>query len=289
MNQIAAATLHLRVGSTLAMEALSDVGLPGSGTGPGSAVPPRRLRERVVGIVVTRSSVDPVTDIDKVAFILASPALAHQLGPGYRAFDGAFVKLKPGGHGRQHQRRGAGTGPPVPGHRGAGLRGRRAYAGGHDRAGHPARGHRAGHLRAGAGLHRAADRRPGRYPAAAGGGRRQPRARRPGYDPGPAGGGRPDRDGGGRRGRGHPRGRGRGRGVAAHADRGGPARRADPGISADWPVLLVGAATIVVLLTARTVWPAWRLAAVRAAAGREAATGTGRRSRLAGSRGRARR
>ena len=49
-----------------------------------------------MGIVVTRSSVDPVTDNDKVAFILASPALTRQLGPGYRAFDGAFVKLAPG-------------------------------------------------------------------------------------------------------------------------------------------------------------------------------------------------
>jgi ABC-type lipoprotein release transport system permease subunit len=50
----------------------------------------------VVGIIVTRASVDPVTDIDKVPFILASPALWHQLGPGYLAFDGAYVKLRPG-------------------------------------------------------------------------------------------------------------------------------------------------------------------------------------------------
>ena len=96
VDQIAAAALHLRVGSTLAMQALGNAGLPGSGTGPELAVPTRRLRERVVGIVVTRSSVDPVTDTDKVAFIQASPALIRQLGPGYRAFDGAFVKLAPG-------------------------------------------------------------------------------------------------------------------------------------------------------------------------------------------------
>ena len=96
VNQIAAASLHLRVGSTLAMVALPNAGLPGSGTGPGSNVPRRRLTERVVGVIVTRASVDPVTDIDKVPFILASPALWHQLGPGYLAFDGAYVKLRPG-------------------------------------------------------------------------------------------------------------------------------------------------------------------------------------------------
>ncbi len=96
VDQVAAADLHLRVGSTLAMKALPNQGQPGSGTGPGRPVPVRGLHERVVGIVVTRSSVDPVTDNDKVAFILASPALTQQLGPGYRAFDGAFVKLAPG-------------------------------------------------------------------------------------------------------------------------------------------------------------------------------------------------
>ena len=41
----------------------------------------------------------PVTDIDKIPAVLAGPALfhqlVHQLGPGYRAFDGAYVKLRP--------------------------------------------------------------------------------------------------------------------------------------------------------------------------------------------------
>jgi hypothetical protein len=54
----------------------------------------------VAGIVVTRSSVVPVTDIDKLGLILASPALlhqlVHQLGPGIRGFDAAYVKLRPG-------------------------------------------------------------------------------------------------------------------------------------------------------------------------------------------------
>jgi FtsX-like permease family len=96
VDQIAAASLHLHLGSTLVMEALPNAGLPGSGTGPGSDVPVRRLAERVVGIVVTRASVDPVTEIDKVPFILASTALWHRLGHGYLAFDGAYLKLRPG-------------------------------------------------------------------------------------------------------------------------------------------------------------------------------------------------
>ena len=81
-----------------AMEALSNQGQPGSGTGSGPAVPPRRLRERVVGIIVTRSSVDPVTDNDKVAFILASPALTRQLGPGVPGFRRGLREAGPGSH-----------------------------------------------------------------------------------------------------------------------------------------------------------------------------------------------
>jgi hypothetical protein len=50
----------------------------------------------VVGIIVTRSSVAPVTDNDRVPYILASTALWHRLGPRYRGFDGAELKLRPG-------------------------------------------------------------------------------------------------------------------------------------------------------------------------------------------------
>ena len=62
----------------------------------GLAVPTRRLRERVVGIVVTRSSVNPVTDTDKVAFILASPALTRQLAP-VPGFRRGLCEAGPGG------------------------------------------------------------------------------------------------------------------------------------------------------------------------------------------------
>jgi hypothetical protein len=96
VDQIAAARLHLHVGSTLPMMALPNGGLPGSGDSGGKPAALRKLTERVVGIVITRASVDPVTDTDKVPFILASAALWHRIGPGYLAFDGAYVKLRPG-------------------------------------------------------------------------------------------------------------------------------------------------------------------------------------------------
>ena len=92
LDQNGAARLHLHVGSTLPMVALPDTP-PGS---RGNAAGTRKLTERLVGIVVTRSSVDPVTDLDKIPVIFATPALWHRLGPAYRAFDGAYVRLRPG-------------------------------------------------------------------------------------------------------------------------------------------------------------------------------------------------
>ena len=85
IDQIAAQDLHLHVGSRLELGAVV--------SGPG---PIRRLAERVVGIMVTRGSVVPVTSLDKLAFILGSTALVHELGPSYKAFDAAYVKLRPG-------------------------------------------------------------------------------------------------------------------------------------------------------------------------------------------------
>ena len=282
VDQIAAATLHLRVGSTLAMKALPNAGLPGSGTGPGSAVPPRALRERVVGIIVTRDSVDPVTDIDKVAFILASPALAHQLGPGYRAFDGAFVKLGPGATAGRISREAQALARRFPATQGQvyvadestqvatierGIRPealtlaifalalactallivgqaatRLLLAAGADNPVLAALGMTRGQLVAAALIEMVLAGAAGAVLAA---------------------------------------------GVAVAASPLmpiGAARLAepDPGVSADWLVLSAGAAIIVVLLVARTLWPAWRLASVRGTAAREAAAGAGRRSRLAG-------
>jgi hypothetical protein len=94
VDQNGAALLQLHVGSTLMMTAAGNTGPPGAaGSPPGQE---RRLIERVVGIVVTPQSVDPVTDIDKIPLVLATPALWHRLGPAYEAYDAAYVRLRPG-------------------------------------------------------------------------------------------------------------------------------------------------------------------------------------------------
>ena len=72
-----------------------------------------------MGIIVTPSSADPVTDSDRAPFILASPALWRRLGPGYRAFDGTELELRPGASAGHGGRRSAGAGPPVSQHPGS--------------------------------------------------------------------------------------------------------------------------------------------------------------------------
>jgi hypothetical protein len=59
----------------------------------------------VVGIVVTRGSVLPVNELDKVPVILASRALFHQLGVRYLGATGAYVKLRPGASPEAFERR----------------------------------------------------------------------------------------------------------------------------------------------------------------------------------------
>jgi putative ABC transport system permease protein len=90
-----AAMMGLRVGSVLTMRALPNGLLPGARPSQHPARP-RLLRERLVGIVVTRGSVLPVNELDKVPLMLASPALFHRLGVRYLGAAGAYVKLRPG-------------------------------------------------------------------------------------------------------------------------------------------------------------------------------------------------
>jgi hypothetical protein len=84
LTQIGAQQLHLHVGSVLRLGAIDTKNHV------------RLLTARVVGVFVTRASVLPVTYLDRVPQILASPALYRELGPGYHGFDGAYLKLKPG-------------------------------------------------------------------------------------------------------------------------------------------------------------------------------------------------
>jgi hypothetical protein len=96
VDQRAAALLGLHVGSVLTMRATPSPPPPGTGAASQEPARPRLLHQRVVGIVVTRGSVLPVNELDKVPVIMASPALFHRLGLQYIFVTGAYVKLRPG-------------------------------------------------------------------------------------------------------------------------------------------------------------------------------------------------
>ena len=96
VDQRGAAMLRLRVGSVLSMRAVANSPPPGAGAAGQRTADPRLLRERVVGIVVTRGSVLPVTELDKVPVFMASQALYQRLGMQYAGFGGAYVKLRQG-------------------------------------------------------------------------------------------------------------------------------------------------------------------------------------------------
>jgi ABC-type antimicrobial peptide transport system permease subunit len=85
VDQTGVRQLGLHVGSTLRLGAQYD---------PGKR--PLVITERVVGIMVTRGSAMPVTLQDQLTEILASPALAKELGTRYLGYDGIAVKLRPG-------------------------------------------------------------------------------------------------------------------------------------------------------------------------------------------------
>jgi hypothetical protein len=79
VDQRGAAMMGLHVGSVLTMRPFPYGPLPG--VVPAGTAPARLLRERVVGIMVTRGSVLPITENDKVPAIMASPALLGRLAP----------------------------------------------------------------------------------------------------------------------------------------------------------------------------------------------------------------
>ena len=87
VDRNAVSQLHLHVGSVLPMLAFGE-------NGPTDH--PRRITERVTGIFITTDSIVPVNTLATVARILATPALYRELGSHYRAFDGAYLTLKPG-------------------------------------------------------------------------------------------------------------------------------------------------------------------------------------------------
>ena len=96
VDQRAAAVMDLQVGNVLTMRAVPIHPSASAGTAGQGPARPRLLRERVVGVMVTRGSVLPVNELDKVPVIMATPALVRWLGARYMAFNGAYVQLRRG-------------------------------------------------------------------------------------------------------------------------------------------------------------------------------------------------
>jgi hypothetical protein len=105
VDQRGAAMMGLQVGSVLTMRAVPNGPPPGANPADRGPARPSLLRERVVGIVVTRGSVLPVTEQDKAPTIVATPALFHRLGVSYVGYSGAFVKLRPGASAEEFRQR----------------------------------------------------------------------------------------------------------------------------------------------------------------------------------------
>jgi ABC-type antimicrobial peptide transport system permease subunit len=77
---------HVTVGAQIPMVAYSNDNPPKL----------RKLTGRVVGIFLDRGSIVAVNQLDNASRILVSVALWRQLGTDYHAFDGAYVRLRPG-------------------------------------------------------------------------------------------------------------------------------------------------------------------------------------------------
>ncbi len=85
-----AAELHAKVGSEITLAAtLSNA----SGQTPQGL---RIFREKVVGIFLTRDNPVPITALAQLPVVYTTRAFYNQLGPSYRSFDGAYVRLRPG-------------------------------------------------------------------------------------------------------------------------------------------------------------------------------------------------
>lgn len=86
----AAAELHAQVGSEITLAATLSTA---SGQSPEGL---RIFRERVVGVFLTRDNPVPITALAQIPVVYTTRAFYDQLGPTYRSFDGAYVRLRPG-------------------------------------------------------------------------------------------------------------------------------------------------------------------------------------------------
>jgi ABC-type antimicrobial peptide transport system permease subunit len=89
---LAAKQFHLRPGSVLRLEVAS-----GNEELPDPKLKDPYVTVRVVGVGAKRDSIVPVNALASQPSLIAGPAFARRFSPAYYAFDGAFVKLAPGG------------------------------------------------------------------------------------------------------------------------------------------------------------------------------------------------
>ena len=90
LDLMAAQQLHAHVGGTVTLAATLS-------TAPDQQ--PQGLRvfhQKVVGVVMTRDNPVPINALAQLPVIYSSRAFYDGLGSGYRSFDGAYVRLRPG-------------------------------------------------------------------------------------------------------------------------------------------------------------------------------------------------
>ena len=83
--------LHVQVGGTIMLAATLS-----AGTSSQQPQGLRVFRQRVVGVFITRDNPVPITALAQLPVVYATRAFYAALGSPYRAFDGAYVRLRPG-------------------------------------------------------------------------------------------------------------------------------------------------------------------------------------------------
>ena len=94
-----AAKLHAQVGSKITLAAADSTA---AGQSPHGL---RIFQQRVVGIFLTRDNPVPINALAQLPVVYVTRALYAQLGPPYRAFDAAYVRLRPSASAFQFGRR----------------------------------------------------------------------------------------------------------------------------------------------------------------------------------------
>ena len=87
----AASQFHVGVGGTITLAATRSSASPGQ-----QPAGLRIFRQRVVGVVMTRDNPVPINALAQLPIVYTTHAFYTGLGPSYRAFDGAYVRLRPG-------------------------------------------------------------------------------------------------------------------------------------------------------------------------------------------------